>query len=39
LFIDVSPKMYWVAWSKKHVDPLYLGIEYCLKMESIEMLN
>lgn len=26
-------------WSEKHGNPLYLGTEYCLRMESIERLN
>lgn len=26
-------------WSEKHGNPLYLGTEHCLRMESIEKLN
>lgn len=26
-------------WSEKHGDPLYLGTEYCLRIESTERLN
>ena len=26
-------------WSEKHGNPLYLGSEYCLRMESTEKLN
>ena len=26
-------------WSEKHGDPLYLGTEYCLRIESKERLN
>lgn len=26
-------------WSEKHGDPLYLGTEHCLRMESTEPLN
>lgn len=26
-------------WSEKHGNPLHLGSEYCLRMESIERLN
>lgn len=26
-------------WSEKHGNPLYLGTEYCLRMESMERLN
>lgn len=26
-------------WSEKHGDPLYLGTEHCLRIESTELLN
>nr|WP_315154086.1 hypothetical protein [uncultured Flavobacterium sp.] len=28
-----------VFWSEKHGDPLYLGTEHCLRIESSEFLN